>query len=72
MPPAHCKLGTYADESGPLSAADRAALARALPSPAVPATALSRALGAIGSPVGTTTVKDHRAGRCACAREDTA
>lgn len=36
----------------------------------VPASTLSRALANLGHRLGPTTIKDHRAGRCACARQD--
>lgn len=36
----------------------------------VSATVMSKALAAVGHQVGTTALKDHRAGRCCCWRAD--
>ena len=62
-----CKVGALL-EQGTLRPGDRRYLADQLANPAVPATALARALTLEGHPVGQSTVKDHRADRCACAR----
>lgn len=64
-----CKVGALLLEPDPnLPPEDQGYLATVLADPElVPATALSEALRLEGHPVGPTTIKDHRAGRCSCA-----
>lgn len=72
---ARCKAGALADT---VQGADGVLLVQLLADGTderdrtVPAGALAAALTAMGHGVSATTVKDHRAGRCVCARGRTA
>ena len=61
-----CKAGALLADDTPLPAEDRDTLAMELQQPAASASVLSRALANLGHRVGPTTIKDHRAARCAC------
>lgn len=62
-----CKVGALLEDGSPLNADDKATLAGALGNAeTVPASQLAKALTAHGVKVGSTTIKDHRATRCAC------
>lgn len=66
-----CLIGGLLAEGSPMAAEDRATLAPLVTCPypeEVSAVTLANALCNSGHPVGPTTIKDHRASRCACTR----